>query len=85
MTMHTFKMSETHAEMIFKLVDQHTSALRNWTASAVEDGDFERAQALVKDLRRHQDIYRAFNMSAVREIAARRECPVETQHTVYIA
>jgi hypothetical protein len=85
MTLHTFKMSEADAEMIFTLVDQHLFALRNWTATAVENGEFERAQVLVKDMRQYQEIYKAFNMPVVRARATRHDCPIETQHLVYSA
>jgi hypothetical protein len=67
--MHTFKMTEAQAELIFKMADQHVKALKNWTVSAVERGDIEAAQKLAAEIRAHQAIFAGFNVQAKREIA----------------
>lgn len=82
MTKHTFTMTEDQATRVFALVESHTHALKNWIASRVEDGDFDRAKELVRELRQHQDLFRAFNMQAKNDIAAFRGIEVEVSHTV---
>lgn len=77
MSAFTFTMSEEQARAIHKLVASHNSALKNWTATAVENGDLARAQELVKELRAHQALFAAFNMDAKHEIALHRGLPVE--------
>lgn len=82
-TLHTFTMAEATATLVHKLVDSHMHALKNWTASAVERGELERAQELVKELRQHEKLFAAFNMPAKREIAAHTGKPLVTQHDVH--
>lgn len=75
--MFTFNMSEAQARNVHKVISSHCQALKNWTASAVEDGKLEYAQKLVKELREYQALFAAFNMDAKHEIAKARELPVE--------
>jgi hypothetical protein len=82
MTMHSFHMTEDQAMMIHAQVGSHMSALKNWIASAVEQGDLERAQHLVTDLRAYEKLYSAFNMPAKHDIAKHSGKPLETEHTV---
>jgi hypothetical protein len=74
----TFDMSENQANMIFKQVSSHIAALKNWTASAVERGDFVRAQSLVAECREYERLYAAFNIEAKREYAEHSGKKLET-------
>lgn len=82
MTIHTFKMTEAHAERVHALVSSHMQAIKNWTASAVETGDFEYAQKLVRDLREHEKLFAAFNMTAKHTIADHTGKELVTVHSV---
>lgn len=81
-TMHTFTMTEAKAELVHKLANSHMGALKNWIASAVEDGKLEYAQKLVAELREHEALFAAFNMAAKHTIAECTGNPLETAHTV---
>lgn len=78
--MHRFNynMSQRQAELIFAQVASHIGALKNWTASAVERGELERAQTLVGELREYEKLYAAFNIEAKFFIARNTDKPVET-------
>lgn len=65
-----YELTEREAELAFKQVSDHCSALKNWMASAVERGDIDAAQELVKELREHQDLYAKLNVSSHRVIDA---------------
>jgi hypothetical protein len=81
-TVHTFKMTEAQAEMLFELVISQLTSLKNWTVSAVEEGNFERAQKLAADVRKHQDLFRGFNIRSMREVSEVRETPMPTTHDI---
>lgn len=81
MTLHTFEMTEAQAEMIHARVGSHMQALKNWSASAVEQGDLPRAQKLVAELRAHEVLYAVFNMPAKHDIAKGSGKPLETTHS----
>lgn len=82
---HTFTMNEAQARLVHQLADQQCRALKNWIASAVEDGDLHRAQLLCRDLRAHQALFAAFNMDAKHTIAEGTGKPVKTAHAVRAA
>ena len=78
--MHTFKMTEAQAELLFKVVKDQTSALKNWACSATESGKIEYAQELIKELREYEALYALFNMPAKRDIAKHTGKAMETEH-----
>ena len=82
MTLHTFTMTEEQARLIHEMAADRMAAHKNWTASAVESGKFEYAQELVAKLRKHEDIFAAFNMTAKHEIAQHTGKALETSHVV---
>lgn len=57
----TFSLGHDEADRIFALIESHTASLKNWIASAIEAGNVEYAQKLVKELRQHQELYATFN------------------------
>lgn len=77
-----FTMSDAQANNVHKLVASHCSALKNWIASAVESGDTERAKRMVDELRQHEALFAAFNVSSKYEIAEYTGKPVERVHIV---
>lgn len=79
---HTFTMNEHKATLVFNVVKSHIAALKNWTASAVETGDIEKAQGLVNDLREYEKLFAAFNIHAKHEIAEYTGKPVKTDHVI---
>jgi hypothetical protein len=79
-TTHTFKMDEAQANLIHKLAAGEAGALKNFIASAVECGDFERAQGLVCELRAVQSVFAQFNMGAKRTTAEATGKPLATEH-----
>ena len=81
-TLHSFRMTEAKAALVHKLVDEHCQALKNWIASAVEQGELVRAGNLVRELREYQELYAAFNMPAKHEIARHSDKPLVYEHFV---
>lgn len=81
-TRHTFHMSEAQAELVHRVVDSHTQALKNWIVSAVESDQPGRAKNLVAELRQYQALYAAFNMRSKRETAEYSGRAMETEHRV---
>lgn len=59
-----YELNETHAKMCFDLVKDHCHAIKNWLASAVEHDQPERAQALVKQLRDYEELFKTLNVDA---------------------
>jgi hypothetical protein len=60
-TFEEFKFHPDDTDRLFKLVEDDCAAHKNWIASAVEAGDFERAQRLVKALRNVQNLFATLN------------------------
>lgn len=77
-----FVMSDTQANNVHKLVASHCQSLKNWIASAAESGDLPRAQKLVAELRVHEALFAAFNVTAKYDIAEYTNKPVERTITV---
>ena len=82
MTNHTFTMSEEQAERVHKLVRDQIASLHNWTASAIEQGKMDRAKELVEEIRSHQALFAAFNMTSKREVSDFTGEPIRTHHQV---
>jgi hypothetical protein len=79
--MHTFKLTFDQAVLVPQVVDSHMQALKNWTASAVENGNLERAQRLVKELREYERLYAAFNVKSKQETARHLGKPMSVEHS----
>lgn len=77
MSRFTFTIPESQVAAIHRLAASHCEALKNWMASAVEAGDLPRAQSLAKELRQHQAIFAATNLSAKYAIAETKGVPVD--------
>lgn len=77
---HTFKINEGQAEMIFKQIEAHCHALKNHIATAVQSGEFDRAQELVTELRQHEALFACFNMEGKRSVAVFQRRDVLTEH-----
>jgi hypothetical protein len=56
----TVTISREQNKMVRKQLEDHTFAIKNWIASAVEAGEFERAKELVKELRAYQEMFHTF-------------------------
>lgn len=82
MTQFTFIMSEAQARRLHKLIDSQCGALKNYTASAVEEGDLITAQEHVVELRACQALYAATNIDAKYTIAKGSNTPLQTE--VYV-
>lgn len=82
MTDHTFTMTEAKAELVHAVVSDRCQSIKNWMAGAVESGDLEYAQRLVKQLRDYETLFAAFNMPAKHQIADGSKKPLETNHRV---
>lgn len=72
-----FIMSDKQATNVHKLVASHIAALKNYIASAVEDGKLERAKRHVAELREYEALFAAFNITAKYEIAEFTSKPIE--------
>lgn len=79
---HTFVMTERKAELIHKIVDSHSQALKNWIVGHVENGDLVSAQELAHELREYHSLFAAFNMQAKREIAGWGDKELVVEHVV---
>ena len=55
-------------KMVRKQIEGHCFALKNWIASAVEVGDFDRAKQLTKELRDHEAMFHIFVPDCMWEI-----------------
>lgn len=82
MTQHTFTMSEEQAKRVFAVIESQCGALKNWTCTAVEQGDMIRANSHVEELRAYQAIFAAFNMPAKHAFADVTGKALVTSHTV---
>jgi hypothetical protein len=80
--LHVFKMNEDRAMLVHRVIADHTQAMKNWIASAVEHDDFERAKALAAELREYQALFAAFNMEGKHSVAEASGAPVQTIHSV---
>jgi hypothetical protein len=69
----TFTMPEHQAERIHKMADERAQTMKNHICSAVERGDFERAQSLIKDLNEYRALFATFNIAAKYTIAGEKE------------
>ena len=77
---HTFTMAEYQAQLIFKQIEGHTHALKNWIAGAVERGKFDYAQELTQELREHEALFACFNVGGYLSVAQSTGRDVVTQH-----
>jgi hypothetical protein len=82
MTTFNYAMSEEQARRIHKLAESEMFALKNHTAMYVEQGNLEKAQECVKELRAQQAIFAAFNIDAKYDIAKYCGKPLVTTETV---
>jgi hypothetical protein len=73
----TFVMPDKQANNVHKVVASHIAALKNYIASAAEDGKLERAKRYVAELREYEALFAAFNVTAKYEIAEFSKKPVE--------
>jgi hypothetical protein len=78
----TFTMPQSQAERIHKLVTREIGARKNWKASAVERGDYEKAHQHGDEIRCLESLSSAFNVEAKHLIARCRGLPLETAVTV---
>jgi hypothetical protein len=62
--MRSYELTQREAELAFAQIASHSQALKNWMASAVERGDFDKARELVIQLREHEALYAKLNVSA---------------------
>lgn len=67
-----YKLTEDQAVLVHTVVSSHCQALKNWTASAVERGEFDRAQGLVKELRHYETLFALTNVVAHKSIDDRK-------------
>lgn len=63
----TYELTEYEAQLVHALVAEQRQAKLNWIASAVESGSHERAQMLVRDLRRLDALFAKTNVTVHRE------------------
>lgn len=56
MTVVNVPLNAAELETLIKLLDGEISAHKNWIAGRVEDGNFDRAVELTRDMRRLEDI-----------------------------
>lgn len=77
-----YNMSERQAQLIHAQVASHMQALQNWTVSAVERGEWDRAKGLVEEYREYERLYAAFNVDAKRQTADYTGKPLETDITI---
>jgi hypothetical protein len=68
MTSRTYTLTAEEALLLFSLVRNHNMTLKNWTASAVEDDDFERAKTLTKELRQYERLYSKLNVEVHQDL-----------------
>lgn len=78
--MHTFTMTLEQAKLIHAMTADRMAALKNWTATAVEQGDLAYAQTLVADLRKHEAIFAGFNMKSKEDLATSTGKPMPQAH-----
>lgn len=67
-----YRLTDADAEIIHGLIADRLSATKNWTLSAVEDGDLAKAQDLARKARDLQDLYATFNVKVRRDLEAHR-------------
>ena len=65
-----YELTETEAELLFKLVKNECDSYKNWTITAVEENKFNYAQKLVCELREYQKLFSKLNIEAHRAIEA---------------
>jgi hypothetical protein len=80
--MHTFRMTESKAELVHAVVSSHMEALKNWIVGAVESGNLPYAQELATQLRDYQTLYAAFNIDAKYTIAEHSPHGLTIEHDV---
>jgi hypothetical protein len=59
-----YELTEAQATLVHTVVSSHCQALKNWMASAVEEGDTDRARRLVKELRQYEELFAKTNVEA---------------------
>lgn len=77
---HNFKLTVAEAEIIHDLVKDRIAAQHNWIATAVENGNTDKATAMVKELRDYQMLFATFNMKSKRDTAEFTGKPMPTEH-----
>ena len=80
-----FRMTEDQAILIHDTMRDTIAAHKNWIASAVESGDLERAQRLVRELRKREALAASFNVRAKIDTADYIGKPVERDVVCRIA
>lgn len=66
-----YELTEIEAQLVFKLVEDHCAAYKNWIVTAVESGKLEYARELVRGLREYQELTPKLNVAAHRWIDGR--------------
>jgi len=60
-------LTKQQVQDVRQQIEGHIFALKNWIATQVEAKNFDKAQELVAELRRHEDLLRTFSLKPFEE------------------